>query len=332
MTQVAWAEDSVSKSSIKPSIERVRGEVRPASERWSEGQQVLVHRILENRRDVGAEFIDDASFHATHAEAKYQTSPECKTKGRRVKAPEGLPSYVSQLWNVPLLTPEQEAFYFKKLHFHLCKFFQARRDAELCCASAVTASVTAANAAEYSRTRDLLVQSNMRLVVSIARRYIASTSITIDELISVGNLALIAAVDRFDFRRGFRFSTYAYTAIQRAILGLLRSEGRRRERTACPDTDPELMLEGDAGASDRAVLAASEAKQVIGKLIPSLDPRERFVVESRFGFRDGQGQSFQKIGNAIGLSKQRARTIFQAAVEKLRAEIAAPELALQKAG
>lgn len=100
---------------------------------------------------------------------------------------------------------------------------QARRSKLLCFEEEIELSKKVEAGDEDAKTR--LIESNLRLVVSIARRY-ASRGITLPDLIQEGNLGLIRAVEKFDWKRGFRFSTYATWWIRRAIARAIINQGR----------------------------------------------------------------------------------------------------------
>ncbi len=158
--------------------------------------------------------------------------------------------------------------------------------------------------------------------VSIAKKYAAQSSASLDELISSGNIALLNAVEQFDYRKGFRFSTYAYQAIQRGIFGLLREENKRRERFATDAGEKTHVITKDAGESDRMESAAADASAHVQQLLDTLAPRERKIVMARFGFGlNAKPCSYQKIGEIVGLSKQRVGDVFAEAMAKLQRTI-----------
>jgi RNA polymerase primary sigma factor len=154
-------------------------------------------------------------------------------------------------------------------------------------------------------------------VVSIAKRFAGRTG-ALFEMISDANLPLIEAVERFDFSRGYRFSTYATWAIRNGLIRSVAVERKRRERyphgvdelfDAVPDHREEL---GEAPPLSRNPAAAIKA------LLARLNDRERVVLEGRYGLDGARQKSLRQIGSQIGVSKERARQIEIAAREKLR--------------
>src|SRR5262249_14679004 len=135
--------------------------------------------------------------------------------GSRVKPPAGLPPYLASLYgDAPLLSREQEAHLFRKMNY--LKYRAAKLREALDPARARTADLD-----EYERlqgealaVKNQIIRANLRLVVSIAKKRVGTTN-NFFELVSDGNMSLIRAVEKFDFARGFKFSTYASWAIMK---------------------------------------------------------------------------------------------------------------------
>ena len=179
--------------------------------------------------------------------------------------------------------------------------------------------------------RNHLMCAFIRLVGSIARRFIDPQH-SYDELVSEGCLPLLRAIAKFDFRRGYRFSTYATHAIQRHFFRLFSKSSKERARYR------ESAVEKLEGGIDRrrrpsrneAQMLAAEAS--IDRLIGRLDRREQDIVQSRYGLKRGEdAQTLKAIGERLGVCKERVRQLEQRAIGKLRvmaeeAEFEAPAL------
>ena len=127
------------------------------------------------------------------------------------------------------------------------------------------------------------------------------------------------AVDLFDYRRGNRFSTYAYQAVERSIFGHFRRDQRYKSKVSAASHGVLEFCPGDAGESDRAELDARETIVQVNELIEQLDDRERYIVRSRFGInRPDSGVAFHVIAEEIRLSTTRTLQLFNRSIEKLR--------------
>ena len=135
---------------------------------------------------------------------------------------------------------------------------------------------------EANQAREHVIRANLRLVISNAGKY-CSANYGFEDLVSDGSLALMEAVDKFDYRRGFRFSTYATHAIRRSFFR--KMERKQKDRHRFVVTDPELM----SSAPDDFVVDydAPAESRLIGHVVRNLDEhlteRERHIVEKWFG-------------------------------------------------
>ena len=178
---------------------------------------------------------------------------------------------------------------------------------------------------EAGTVRAKLAQSNLRLVASIAGRFAMSRE-EFDEFVAEGNGILLYAIDKFDYGRGYRFSTYVTHAVQRHLYRFINR--RRKQAEHEPVRDPELLLSEAAVDPDPDTIAAAESKRaveiIISKIDETLNERERFIVRGRFGLDgSGHGKTFRVLAEQLGLSKERVRQVFQQSIEKL-GEIARP--------
>ena len=154
-------------------------------------------------------------------------------------------------------------------------------------------------------------------MVSIAKKHVNSGS-DFFELISEGNMALIRAVEKFDFSRGNKFSTYASWAIMNRFARAIPEENHRRDRFV---TGHEAMFESAADTrSDEHEIefAARRVRETVNVMLGKLDARERRVLESRYGLGGASEQTLEQLGRELGITKERVRQIESRAQEKLR--------------
>lgn len=135
---------------------------------------------------------------------------------------ETLPLYLNEIGRVPLLTADEEVRLGQAIQTGLAAACELASDARLSTEARRRLQERADNG---DRARDHLVRANLRLVVSIARRY-ANRGVPLVDLIQEGNIGLLRAAEKFDWQRGFRFSTYATWWIRQAISRSLAEDGR----------------------------------------------------------------------------------------------------------
>ncbi len=254
--------------------------------------------------------------------------------------------YLSEIGRVPLLTAQEEVELAKRIE---------KGDAS---------------------AKQHLAEANLRLVVSIAKKYIGR-GLSFLDLIQEGNIGLFRAVEKFDYTRGFKFSTYATWWIRQAITRAIADQARtiripvhmvetinklthtkRRlmqelgrdptveELGAEMDLDVKkvhhilkisqdiVSLEAPVGAEEDSKLAdfiedsdslspvESTARQILKENIRSmlmyLSPRERKIIEMRFGLNDGVAHTLEEVGKEFGVTRERIRQIEAKVLQKLR--------------
>lgn len=163
--------------------------------------------------------------------------------------------------------------------------------------------------------RNALVSSNVRLVVSIAKKF-SSTSVTMEELLSDGIETLIRAVEKFDYTRGFRFSTYATLAIRRALYRSIANRKNERERQV--DIEWEDMVVDPSGPGSIPDARWEQLQSRLSVILGRLDPREMRIVQRRFGLEGDNAVTLQEIADDMGICKERVRQIERRAITKLR--------------
>ena len=158
----------------------------------------------------------------------------------------------------------------------------------------------------------------MRLVVNIAKRHCVQTD-NFFELLSDGNMSLIRAVEKFDFGRGFKFSTYASWAIMKNFARSIPDEKHRRERFVTGH-DEVFEVAPDNRTDEHEILATHErATHSVNRLLEYLEPREREIIRMRAGLDDhAKGMTLEEIGQQFGITKERVRQLNARAMKKLR--------------
>ncbi|MFN7768575.1 MAG: sigma-70 family RNA polymerase sigma factor [Planctomycetaceae bacterium] len=270
------------------------------------------------RREIA--FIHNRSFSrmdVEKAKAEFQSmSPN--GAGRTRQAPADVPAYFQELYATPLLTADEE-----KALFRLMNLFKFRANAlrsEINPDSPAPGLVSEAEGwiSLAGQVRDRIVRANLRLVVSIARRF-ANDLCSFDDLVSDGNVALLNAVEKFDYGRGFRFSTYATHAVQRDFFRIIRK--RRNESARCTLGISE-MLANSPDDSDPVSIETDklrQASQVRELMSQQLSEREQLVVALRFGLQPGsEPATLQVVADALQVSKERVRQIELKAIEKMQ--------------
>ena len=259
--------------------------------------------------------------HFEHPDADEQilvAMPQATGSSRLPRAPKDLPAYLASLYEVPLLEPPQERHLFRKFNYLKYKAYAVRRliDTERPNSGQLTQVERLLR--EAAKVKNQIVRANLRLVVSIARRYLPRAQQSLFELISDGNLTLMHAAERFDYARGYKFSTYASWSIIRNLSRTVRRENRYRGRF---QTGPKEWL--DAGAKPKTTppraVTLYEVRDSLRDALAQISPRERTVVLGHFGLEPGgRRTTLGQLGRRLGLSKERVRQIETQAMAKLR--------------
>jgi RNA polymerase primary sigma factor len=273
------------------------------------------HRILASKLD----FMPHASFDDPSARTEILAPLPGLNEGktRRAKAPEGLPPYLASLYDVPLLTREQEAHLFRKMNYLKSRASRLRETVDPVRVKASVLDEIERLQEEALAVKNQIIRANLRLVVSIAKKHLGTDN-NFFELVSDGNMALIRAVEKFDFSRGNKFSTYATWAIMRNFIRSIPEERHRRDRFV---TGHEEMFDAatDHRTDEREYEVAQERnQQTVKGLLSRLNERERRVLMSRFGLEGTLEQTLEQLGRELGVTKERVRQIESRAQEKLR--------------
>jgi RNA polymerase primary sigma factor len=236
---------------------------------------------------------------------------------RKSKAPKGLPPYLTSLYEVPLLSREQEAHLFRKMNY--LRFLSSQLRDSIEPAKARTADLDEVERLqdEALAVKNQIISANLRLVVSIAKRHVGPVN-DFFHLVSDGNMSLIRAVEKFDYARGNKFSTYASWAIMKNFARTIPEENYRRDRFV---TGHEEMFE--AAADNRTDEHEYENDQkrmqeAVKGILGQLDDRERLIIVSRYGINGASEKTLEQLGKELGITKERVRQLESKALEKFR--------------
>jgi RNA polymerase primary sigma factor/RNA polymerase sigma factor len=260
--------------------------------------------------------MDSPEFHRKAADRKivHAEFPETDAATlRKSKPPAGLPRYLASLYETPLLTREQEQYLFRKYNFLKYQAEKLRRQLDPAQPRSQLMDEIETLYEQAIKTKNRIVQANLRLVVSIAKRHVIASE-DFFQLVSDGNMSLIRAAEKFDYVRGNKFSTYASWAIMKNFARTIPGEFKHRDRFR--PTSEELFL---SKADDRADRYSEESEQQ-----RRLDDREQAIIISRFGLDYSEEPlTLKEVGEKLGVTKERIRQIQTRALHKLR--IAAKE-------
>jgi len=280
-------------------------------------------KLIQKIEDAGISVVDengDPSIHSLKSAEKKaeQAKTEDLSAPTGVKINDPVRMYLKEIGRVSLLTAEEEVALALKIE---------EGDQE---------------------AKQRLAEANLRLVVSIAKRYVGRGMQFLD-LIQEGNMGLMKAVEKFDYRKGFKFSTYATWWIRQAITRAIADQARtiripvhmvetinkliRIQRQLLQDlgrepTPEEIGEEDDSHLGDfiedqEATSPAEHAayellKEQLEDVLDTLTDREENVLRLRFGLDDGRTRTLEEVGKVFGVTRERIRQIEAKALRKLR--------------
>lgn len=177
--------------------------------------------------------------------------------------------------------------------------------------------------------REKLIEHNLRLVVYIAKKF-ESSNVDIDDLISVGTIGLIKAVNSFDGSKQIKLATYASRCIENEILMHLRKVVRTKSEMSLDeplnvDWEGNVLLLSDVLGTDNDVTCKDvendEEKDILIKTFKRLPPRERQIVKLRFGLLGAQKKTQKEIADLMGISQSYISRLEKKVMKKLKKEL-----------
>lgn len=180
-----------------------------------------------------------------------------------------------------------------------------------------------------SKGREKLIVHNLRLVVYIAKKF-ESTGICVDDLVSIGTIGLIKAVNTFSPEKNIKLATYASRCIENEILMFLRKSSQHRNDISIDEPlnidwdGNELLLSDILGTDEDTVNSSIEddaEKAVLRETVASLPQRERIIMEMRFGMKTGKEMTQKEVADVIGISQSYISRLEKKIIKKLKKEL-----------
>lgn len=189
-------------------------------------------------------------------------------------------------------------------------------------------AILAALANDESK-RAVLIEHNLRLVVFIAKKF-ESTGIGIEDLISIGTMGLMKAINTFRPDKNIKLATYASRCIENEILMYIRKTGAQRREISFDEPlnvdwdGNELLLSDILGSDADAVckdIEELEERKLVRSLVAALDERERVIIEMRYGMRDGREMTQKEVADSLGISQSYISRLEKKIISDLKKQI-----------
>ena len=180
---------------------------------------------------------------------------------------------------------------------------------------------------EEKEAKSTLIEHNLRLVVYIAKKF-DNTGVSVEDLISIGTIGLIKAINTFNPVKNIKLATYASRCIENEILMYLRRNSKTKMEVSIDEPlnvdwdGNELLLSDILGTDDDVISQRLEIK-LLGKAISKLSPREQTIIKLRFGLgrQEGREKTQKEVADLLGISQSYISRLEKRIMKRLKKEI-----------
>ncbi len=186
-----------------------------------------------------------------------------------------------------------------------------------------------AYAAGSQEARSVLIERNLRLVVYIAKKF-ENAGVNVEDLISIGTIGLIKAVNTFKVEKNIKLATYASRCIENEILMYLRRDVKRKSEVSLDeplnvDWDGNELLLSDILGTENDIVSTHLEEEVNRKLLYTalgkLSLREKQIMDMRFGLKNGKEMTQKEVADAMGISQSYISRLEKKIIERLQREV-----------
>lgn len=175
-----------------------------------------------------------------------------------------------------------------------------------------------------------MIEHNLRLVIYIARKYENNNVNNTEDLISIGTIGLIKAINTYNPEKNIKLATYASRCIENEILMHLRHQNRRKQEISLDeplnvDHDGNELLIGDIVGTEEDIIYETIEKDLNKNLLEYamavLSPRERTIIQMRYGLANQPEQTQKQVAEALGISQSYISRLEKKIIRRLRKEL-----------